>query len=238
MDQDVLGTAIRNYYFQDDPTDIEVLSPTMEDDVLPVSYLFRSIDDMPKIERKALSLSSGSVLEVGCAAGCHTAVLLSRSLPVTAIDISAGAIDVVKNRFNFDHLMVMQQSVWDHKGTYDTILMLMNGTGIMQSLNKLTDYLRRLKALLSENGQILIDSSDLKFLYEDDEDGGLWIPAGIDYYGEVSFQFKYKNLISDPFPWLYCDFKTLKEHAQKAGFSCIKVMDGDHYDYLAQLSIS
>lgn len=84
-------------------------------------------------------------------------------------------------------------------------------------------------------GKILIDSSDLRYLFDEDEDGGIWVEMGSDYYGELVFSISYKGEISESFPWLYIDFKILCLAAAKNGFTCSLILQGEHYDYLAEL---
>ncbi|TYB77238.1 class I SAM-dependent methyltransferase [Bizionia myxarmorum] len=202
-----------------------------EEDELPISYLFRDFKDMPKLEQKALKLAKGTVLDVGCGAGSHSLYLQNKGLSVKAIDISAGAIAVAKNRgVKFAEL----KDLLDETETFDTILLLMNGTGIFQELSEVSTYLKHLKSLLNPGGQILIDSSDIKYMYED-EDGGLWIDTHANYYGELDYYLSYKGEEETPMKWLYLDFDMLYKACQTIELSCDKVMDGDHFDYLARL---
>ncbi len=110
----------------------------------------------------------------------------------------------------------------------------MNGTGIFGTLTETTKYLQKLKSLLNPNGQILIDSSDIIYMFDDDEDGGKWIPSN-GYYGELTFTISYKNQKEATFPWLYLDYNTLQNAANANGLQCELVMEGEHYDYLARL---
>lgn len=115
----------------------------------------------------------------------------------------------------------------------------MNGTGIAGKLYRLPLLLTRLHSLLNEGGQILIDSSDLRYIYED-EDGQLYIDPKAPYYGEVDYQMVYKNLqgktiTGTSFDWLYIDYSRLHSMAQTCGFKCELVTEGKHYDYLARL---
>ena len=111
---------------------------------------------------------------------------------------------------------------------------MMNGIGISEKLSKLQDFLSKCKSLLAENGQILLDSTDIKYLYEED-DASLWIDLNSSYYGEFQFQMHYKSESGPMFNWLYIDFKTLKEHAGEIGLSCEQVFT-DEYHYLAKLA--
>jgi hypothetical protein len=124
----------------------------------------------------------------------------------------------------------------DVKNKFDTILLLMNGTGIFGTLNETAKYLQKLKSLLNKGGQILIDSSDLIYMYDQDEDGAYSIPAE-GYYGELTFTVQYKGETEDTFPWLYLDYNTLQNAAIANGLKCELLLEGEHFDYLAKLSI-
>ena len=83
-------------------------------------------------------------------------------------------------------------------------------------------------------GCIYMDSSDLKYLFEE-EDGSFLIDIADDYYGLVDFQMQYKQVKGDVFDWLYIDFDTLAYYAEQHGFTAEMVREGEHYDYLAKL---
>src|SRR5690606_21671694 len=123
-------------------------------------YLFRSYDEMPAIEQKALDLAKGNILDVGCGAGSHSLYLQEKGFDVLGIDTSEGAIEVCKLR-GLQKAECIDFLTLDNK-QFDTILLLMNGTGIFQNLDNTSKYLQHLKSLLNPKGQILIDSSDLQ----------------------------------------------------------------------------
>lgn len=230
---DLFGQALLDYQNGNYTEDIITSTNISEDDILPIPYLFRDFKQMPKLEKQALLLSKGHVLDAGCGAGSHSLYLQKKGFKVKAIDISKGAIAVTKQRGVTDAVV---KDILEETATFDTILLLMNGTGIFQELSKVTTYLTHLKSLLHPNGQILIDSSDIKYMYEDD-DGGLWIDTNANYYGELDYYLSYKGENEAPMKWLYLDFNTLQLACESIGLTCEKVMDGKHYDYLAQLSL-
>jgi hypothetical protein len=122
------------------------------------------------------------------------------------------------------------------QNTFDTILLLMNGSGIGGTLAGLKNLLRHLKTLLEENGQILLDSSDIKYLFEE-EDGSFWVDlANTKYYGEMQYNVKYKNQ-TDTFDWLFIDYELLNKIAQETGLKCTQVATGAQNDYLARISV-
>lgn len=201
-------------------------------DELPVPYLFRTFDEMPELERKALKMAKGSVLDIGCGSGSHALWLQEEGLEVKAIDISPGAIDTCRMR-GVKNAEI--QDIWKLEGeTFDTLLMLMNGMGICGRLEKLPLLLKKLKTLLNSGGQILADSSDLIYMFEDEDSESLPFDH---YYGEVQFETRYKNLRSEPFPWLYVDYHNLALHASHEGLQCEMICQGAHYDYLARLAL-
>jgi SAM-dependent methyltransferase len=207
-----------------------------EEDEMSVAYLFRTYNEMPNMEQKALQLSQGRVLDVGCGAGSHSLTLQNeRNLEVTAIDISANAIEACTLRGIKDARVQDVMTLENEK--YDTILLLMNGAGMCGRLKNIPKFLLKLKSLLNPGGQILLDSSDIIYMFDDDEDGGKWIPSENAYYGEVVFNIAYKGEKEKPFDWMYIDYNTLQNAAFANDLKSELILEGEHYDYLARLSI-
>lgn len=233
--KDLFGKAILDYQTNNKPENLITETNISEEDEMSVSYLFRDYSDMPKIEQKALQLAKGKVLDVGCGAGSHGLTLQNdRKLDVTAIDISENAIQTCKLRGLKNAKVQDVMNLENEK--FDTILILMNGTGIFGTLKDTPKFLQKLKSLLLPKGQILIDSSDIIYMFDNDEDGGKWIP-GNGYYGELTFTISYKDETEKPFPWLYLDYNTLQNAAFSNGLQCELITEGAHYDYLARLSL-
>ena len=236
-DQDIFGIAIHNFFDHADDEDIVVHSPDFDDDIIPVAYLFRSYSEMPPLEKKALEMCFGKVLDVGCGAGSHALYLQNdRKLEVLAVDTSEGACEVARKRGVKDVKNVAFEALSEEK--FDTILMLMNGIGIVGKMRNLDEFFEKLRQLLSKNGQVLLDSSDLIYLFDADEDGGVWVDAAEGYYGELRYSLSYKEKTSKWFDWLYLDFESLSLAASKNRFSCELVQEGNHYDYLAKLTLN
>jgi cyclopropane fatty-acyl-phospholipid synthase-like methyltransferase len=230
--KDLFGKAILDFQTNNSPQAISTETNISEADDMDVAYLFRSYNTMPKLEQKALQLSKGKILDVGCGAGSHSLYLQENNFDVTSIDISANAIEACQLR-GLKNARV--QNILDlENDKYDTILLLMNGTGIFGTLKQTSNYLQKLKSLLVPNGQILIDSSDIIYMFDEDDDGSKWIP-GEGYYGELTFTISYKNQTEEAFPWLYLDYNTLQNAAHANGLQCELIQEGDHFDYLARL---
>ena len=231
-DKDPMGAAILDFQQQGKAARLRVLSSMFEEDEMPVTHLFRSTREMPALEQKALQLVKGRVLDIGAGSGCHTLALQEKGFTVKAIDISPLSCEAMKLRGVKDAECINLFD--DHLETgFDTILLLMNGTGIAGKIEHLPALFQRLKALLNPGGQILIDSSDLKYIYEN-EDGSFDINLNGAYYGEVDYQMIYKDVKGDRFDWLYVDFPLLKSIAETYGLHGELVAEGEHYDYLAR----
>jgi len=212
---------------------LRVFSPMFEEDEIPLETLFRSFDDMPEIERKALDMTKGRVLDVGAGSGCHSLVLQNRGVDVTAIDISPLSVEAmrkrgVRNVIEKDFFALEEQK-------YDTVLMMMNGIGIVGALERLPSFFSHLDRILAPGGQLLCDSSDISYVFED-EDGNVVIPDEGHYYGELSFRMQYKDTVGEPLEWLYIDDVTLCSKAMECGYAVEIVARGGHYDYLARIT--
>ena len=233
--KDLMGRAIWDYFYQENPEDLQTETSISELDDLPVSYLFRNYKEMNALEKKALDLSFGKVLDVGAGAGSHSLYLQNkRNLDVAALDISPKSIEICKARGVKN--AVCEDFLKFSNDKFDTILLLMNGTGIFQSLKNVDQYLQKLKNLISENGQILLDSTDILYMYDQDDDGGVLVPA-TGYYGELDYYIHYKGESELPMKWLYLDFNTLKNAAIANGFKIQKIKQLEDF-YLAKLTVN
>lgn len=233
--KDLFGQAILDFQTNNNPEDLITATSISDEDEMSVAYLFRNYEEMPAIEKKALQLAKGKILDIGCGAGSHSLYLQNKKLDVTSIDISEKAIEAcqlrgLKNAAVKDFMLIENQQ-------FDTILLLMNGTGICGQLKKLPDFLSKLKSLLRPEGQIFIDSSDIIYMFDEDEDGGKWIPTENEYYGELTFEISYKGEKEEKLDWLYLDYNTLQNAAIANGLKAELILEGEHFDYLAKLSI-
>lgn len=231
--EDPMGAAIRDYFRQGKSAQLKVLSSLFDDDEMPVAHLFRSYHEMPPLEQRALNEARGKVLDVGAGAGCHALALQERGLDVTAVDISPLSCETMKERgvANVECVNIFNQRFQER---FDTLLLLMNGTGIAGKLSRLPQLLSRLKQLMNPGAQILIDSSDLRYVYED-ENGVLDVDLDGAYYGEVDYQMTYRNIKGKRFDWLYADSVVLAKCCRQCGLKCEILVQGQHYDYLARI---
>lgn len=228
---DPMGAAIADYWAHGIAAKLRVFSPDFEEDEIPVELLFRNFEDMPSLEKAALQRAEGRILDVGAGAGCHSIALQQMGKSVSAIDISPLSVSTMQKRGVVDARL---QDFWTLKGEFDTILMLMNGIGIVGTVDAMPRFFRQIDSILAEGGQVILDSSDICYLYEVEEDI-IELPDDGHYYGELEYQMQYKRIKGEPFKWLYIDFETLAQAAEENGFKAEPLLAGEHYDYLARL---
>ncbi len=227
--RDILGQAIMDYYKGIKGHKLWVHDTLGPPVAMKTATYFREEAHMPEWETMALQLCRGAVLDIGAGAGSHTLCLQKKGFDVTAMDISAGACAVMQQR---GVRKVLLQDIYAFSAShFDTLLLLMNGIGLTGSLEGLKRFLQHATLLLKPGGQLLFDSSDVAYLYED----GLSFPPH--YYGAIKCCYEYKNEKTDWFTWLYIDKLTLMEVAQSSGWRVEIVLEDPSDQYLARLTL-
>lgn len=202
---------------------------------IPASFFFREESAFSALERAALELCRGSVLDAGAGSGLHTLVLQERKHSVTAIDICPQAVTIMKRRGVRN--VVCSDISGFHGGPFDTVLMMGHGIGMVENLAGLDGFLDQAKRLTSSKGQLLLDSLDVR-LTEDEANLAYHRAcreAGC-YIGEIKMRFEFRELTGPYCGWLHVDPDILKEHAAAAGFRCDVVHSEKDGNYLARLS--
>ncbi|PWG81877.1 SAM-dependent methyltransferase [Pararcticibacter amylolyticus] len=196
---------------------------------MPVDVFFRTEEEMPELELLALDYCKGKILDIGAGAGSHALLLQERNARVTALELSPGACDVMKERGVRN---ILQKDIFDFReGSFDTLLMLMNGIGLSGTSAGLRHFLKHIKKLLAPGGRLLCDSSDISYLYEDS-------PMPEDkYFGEVQYQYEFKNIKGPVFKWLYVDWRTFAEIAEEEGYFFRLLHEDGQDQYLAMLEL-
>ena len=231
-DKDPMGKAIADYYKNGIAARLRVFSPDFDEDEIPVETLFRTYDDMPSLEQKALQMAQGHILDVGAGAGCHSLALQQMGKHSTAIDISKLSVETMKARGVKD---VKLMDFWLVEDKYDTILMLMNGIGIVGNTKSLPRLFAHIEKILNPGGQLIVDSTDIIYIFEN-ADGTISLPNCDGYYGELEYRMQYKQTKGQAFPWLYIDFDTLAKQAEANGFQALLIEQNEDNQYLARIT--
>lgn len=232
--RDAMGRAILDYTLHGTSAKLIVHSSMFDDDEMSIATLFRTEAQMPPLERHALNLCRGRVLDVGAGAGCHSLALQAKGLDVVSIDISPLSTEARRLRgVNDARCTDVFSEDLDEK--FDTVLLLMNGLGIAGTLAHLPRLLLRCKDLLAEGGQILADSSDIAYVFQE-EDGSYSFPEDTAYYGEVDYTMTCGTCRGNRFNWLYVDYPTLAHTAASCGLRAEKIIEGSHFEYLCRIT--
>lgn len=229
MHNDVYGQALTEFFQTGQLAEPLLLHSSYGDmEEMPIDIFFRDEQELPELELIALALCDGRTLDVGAGAGAHSLYLQKKGFTVEAIDVSPLACQVMLER---GVKVVIQENFFTLKDrSYDTLLFLMNGIGIAQSIEGLRSLLRHAQTLLSENGQLLFDSSDISYLYKE-----YWIPEPPHYFGEIKFQYEYQHQKGHPFGWLYIDQQMLIKIAHEEGWVVQILFEDDDDQYLARM---
>lgn len=228
---DPLGQAIADYWFQvKKPGKLWIHNTYGPKEEMPVSAYFRDLAQMPALEHIALHHCKGKIADIGAGAGSHALWLQENGYEVSAFEISPLAVAVVRDR---GILSVHEQDIFKYTGpAFDTLLLLMNGIGLCQSLDGLDLFLEKAKTWVRPGGQILFDSSDIAYLYKDA------LPDDHRYYGEIDYQYQYKRTRSEWFSWLYIDRTTLRRRAMQCGWTMHLITEDQFGQYLVSLQES
>lgn len=234
ISNDPFGEAVSDYFTNPSQAlDIVVDSTITEGESISPSYFFRDFEVMPPLEKAALNQVHGKVLDVGACAGAHTLYLQANGIDVKAIDISIKCCETMRNR-GVKSVECIDYFQLQENIKYDTILFMMNGIGIAGNLEGARMLLEKAKYLLNPNGKILFDSSDIEYMYYE-EDGSKWIDLNSEYYGELHYDIAYKKQSAASFNWLFIDPEKMNELARLSGYTFTLLQEGEHYDYLGEL---
>lgn len=224
---DIYGQALKDYYQGKKTSKLWLYNSYGSPEDMPVNVFFRPEADMPELELIALDLCKGKTLDIGAGVGSHALILQSRGIDITTLEVSVKACEIMRYR---KVKQVLNADILQYEGDkYDTILMLMNGIGLCETIAGLQHFLQYIKKLLQPGGQLIFDSSDIAYLYKPDDF------ISNNYYGEISYQYEYQKVKGSWFKWLYVDFETLKAIAEKSGWHCELIYEDDMDQYLACL---
>jgi len=224
---DTYSQALQNYNDGKEPFSYEIVRNDGYSSVVPLSVFFDDFS-FTSIELLALDRCKGKIIDVGAGAGRHTLELQRRNANVTAIDISKSAVTVMKSRGvkKIIHSDIMDLS--DVK--YDTLLMLMNGIGMVGSPENLDKFLIKAKQLLSKNGIIIFDSVDV--LKTDNQKHISYREKNIQngkLPGQQKLRINYSGVSGEWFNWLHINFKEVS--------TVELVSEKENGQYVAELQI-
>ena len=234
-----LEAALIAFHDHGEPAEVLVSSDLGDPHAVPASVFFRSEDEIEDWESAALDRCGETVLDVGAGVGAHALILQSRGRSVTALEALPGAVRIMNQRGVADARLGTLADVTDEAG-YDTVLMLMNGSMLAETLVGLDVLLDHIGQILNPGGRFLMDSTDLRVsdgdpLEEGSSDSGR--PLDGRYHGELHFQMSYQGVRGAVFPQLFVDPQTLTVRALARGWETAVVWRGESGRFLAELTL-
>ncbi|MFT7035900.1 MAG: hypothetical protein ACJA2S_004424 [Cyclobacteriaceae bacterium] len=226
--KDIHGQAILDYLNGDHDSKLFINNKYGEPEEMPLDVYFRTKDSFTEIEKTAMSLCTGKIIDIGAAAGDKVLALQNDGKNVTGLELSNQCTTAMEKQ-SISNVILGDYKT--HECKYDTLLLLMNGIGIAGTLNEIPEFLTSCKGLLNPGGQIILDSSDIKYLYEDNTD----IEVPYPYYGDIQYQYEYKGQKGEWFDWVYVDRDMLGQIVSDADMT-MEVMIEDEFDqYLVRI---
>ncbi len=231
MHRDVYGEALDDYFVHQEEKFPLVLHTSYGDrDEMPVEIFFREPDDFPELEFIGLSLCDGRVLDVGAGVGSHSLYLQEKGFEVDALELSQTACHIMQQR-GVQHIIC--EDFYKFEGQkYDTLLLLMNGIGLAGDVDGFRKLLQHSKELLTENGELIFDSSDISYLYKDYN-----IKKPAHYFGEIQYQYEYKGTRGNLFKWLYLDQDLLIKISHELDWVVQILYEDENDQYLVRMEL-
>jgi 2-polyprenyl-3-methyl-5-hydroxy-6-metoxy-1,4-benzoquinol methylase len=185
----------------------------------------------PPAVRALLGDARGRVLDVGAGGGRHAVYLAQQGHHVTALDTSPLAIDTCRHRG------VPQQVLGDVKDVqhlfresppFQTVLLLGNNVGLLESAEHGRDVLRQLHAVTTDDAQILAEGRSPGMATAEEREYAERNRAGGGLPGESLIRVRYRTTATPWFRYLFCDPSELAAMAASAGWEMSKV-EGFNY---------
>jgi len=199
-------------------------------------WFFAEPEEWPEAERAVFGYVRGRVLDVGAGAGRHSLAAQRRGLEVMAIDVSPGAVEVCRRRGVTDVRLLPLAAVDADLGVFDTVLMMCGNFGLVGGAGEAAAILRRLHALTSPNGRIVLDSVDPDV---DVDDADLAYAAGNRARGrppgQVTIRIRYGERATPWFDLLLVSSAELERLVAGTGWRLAQVVEGEPPDYYAVL---
>jgi SAM-dependent methyltransferase len=215
-----LAVALLDHHRDGRPRRVKALRADGVEFEIETEEYFTLEGELAELDRQALALARGRVLDVGAGAGRHALALQAKGCEVVAIDVSPTCVALCRERGVRDarELDVMTlaggacEDIAEALGRFDTIFFGMQTLGVAGGVVPLGRLLAGLRRLLLPGGAVIADSSELRVAWEGDE------ADRSPTRGEIVLSTRYRGLRGEPFPWLYLAAEDLAAIAREAGF--------------------
>jgi SAM-dependent methyltransferase len=194
--------------------------------------------DWEPYDHRAVDRVTGHVLDVGVGAGRIALELQERGVPVTGLDVSAGALRVCRQRGVRDLVHATVDAHAADGRRYDTLLLLGNNLGLIEGRDRAPAFLAALAAVANPGAQVIAQGTDPY---------GTTDPAHLGYHernrrrdrlgGQLRLRLRYRDLSTDWFDYLFCTPDELAKLVAGSPWRLVDVDTADAPFYLATLRL-
>ena len=196
---------------------------------------FFEYEQWSPLERQAIALVKGRVLDIGCGAGRHSLYLQGKGFDVTGIDNSPGAIEVCQLRGLKNAIMRPIANV-DEFGpnSFETILMLGNNFGLFGDVKKAKLILGKLSRITSSEAHIIAGSRNP---YMTDS------PEHLEYHelnrqrgrmpGQLKMRVRFGKTVGEWFEYLFVSPEEMQEIVADTAWQIKEFIGAGEPNYLA-----
>jgi SAM-dependent methyltransferase len=235
--QDAFGRQLYDYYLRNSISHIPGIIERYDGYINSsgsITLYFSGFKDWPLIERKAIRLARGRVLDIGCGAGRHCLYLQEKGLDVTGIDNSPLAIEVCKQRGVKDAILLSIGDIHPGLGVFDTVLMFGSNFGLFGSFKGARRTLKKLDRITSKHAKILAMTNDL-YRTED--------PDHLSYHeynrnhgrmgGQLKLKVRYRKYSTPWFDYLLVSKAEMEDILDGTGWKAARYIDSEDSHYVA-----
>jgi SAM-dependent methyltransferase len=234
---DAFGELLRA--FARDGTGLEIVE--RDDGFITASQLgpaayFAPYQRWLPVERRAIRFARGRVLDIGAGGGRVALHLQERGHGVVSVDISPGAVDVMRERGVRDARVLGIADVGPKLGKFDTIVLFGNNVGLLGSPHRGARILHTWLRTTSQDARILATSI---FLYDTED------PLHLAYHernarrgrhpGQLRLRIRHRELATPWFDYLMLPPDELDTLAREGGWQLTQTFTGDGPIYSAVL---
>jgi len=234
---ELYGVALQDYFNGNKTAQLTIIRKDGHRAIVPISVFFRNATEL-EIDKIALNLCQGKILDVGAGTGEHALYLQKQGYDVTVLDISEGACEVMYSR-GIKKIICMNIWKYHPKEKFDTLLILGRSIGLVRNLNGFEKILEKVNTMMSPNGQILLNSIDVRFT--DEKDSLNYLKENIKdgrYFGEIKMRFECAGKVSEFTNYLHIDSETLSKIAEQKNWKTDLLYTDEEGNYLAKLNMN
>jgi len=187
------------------------------------------------LEKRAIKLARGRILDVGCGAGRHALYLQAKGFDVVGIDNSPGAIRVCKLRGLKRAIVRPINDVDKFKpNSFDTIIMMGNNFGLFGSFENARAILKKFARITAPDARIIAKTLDpyktdnplhLSYLQLNRRHGRLG--------GQIRMRVRYGATIGDWFDYLFVSPEEMREILHGTDWQIEELLNAEEANYVA-----